>query len=113
MWPARRRPIGLISTGISEATHYNWKAKLGSADVSEAKRLNALEDGNAKLKKLLAEQTLDAALRSCFQKAAGPAAKRAAAAHLHAKLGLSERRGRSIVGADRTMVRYRPRRPPT
>jgi putative transposase len=42
----------------------------------------------------------------------GPAAKRAAAAHLQVKLGLSERRACSIVGADRTMVRYRSRRPP-
>jgi putative transposase len=41
----------------------------------------------------------------------GPAAKRAAAAHLQARLGLSERRACSIVGADRTMVRYRSRRP--
>lgn len=47
--------------GISEATFYNWKAKFGGMDVSEAKRLKALEDENAKLKKLLAEQMLDAA----------------------------------------------------
>jgi putative transposase len=50
--------------GISEATFYNWKAKYGGMEVSEAKRLRALEDENAKLKKLLAEQMLDtAALR--------------------------------------------------
>ncbi len=42
----------------------------------------------------------------------GPAAKRAAVAHLQAELGLSERRACSIVSADRTMVRYRSRRPP-
>lgn len=47
--------------GISEATFYNWKAKFGGMDVSEAKRLKALEDENAKLKKLLAEQMLNAA----------------------------------------------------
>ncbi|MGY2843610.1 putative transposase [Bradyrhizobium sp. USDA 4509] len=47
--------------GISEATIYNWKAKFGGMDVSEAKRLKALEEENAKLKKLLAEQMLDAA----------------------------------------------------
>ncbi|AYM13930.1 hypothetical protein At1D1108_43040 [Agrobacterium tumefaciens] len=47
--------------GISEATFYNWKAKFCGMDVSEAKRLKALEDKNAKLKKLLAEQMLDAA----------------------------------------------------
>src|SRR3984885_1765692 len=47
--------------GVSEATLYNWKAKYGGMDVSEAKRLKQLEDKNAKLKKLLAEQMLDAA----------------------------------------------------
>lgn len=55
--------------GISEATFYNWKAKYGGMEVSEAKRLRALEDENAKLKKLLAEQMLDtAALRELFSK---------------------------------------------
>ena len=53
--------------GISEATLYNWKAKYGGMDVSDAKRLKALEKENAKLKKLLAEQMLDAsALQSQF-----------------------------------------------
>ena len=47
--------------GVSEATLYNWKAKYGGMDVPEAKRLRQLEDENAKLKKLLAEQMLDAA----------------------------------------------------
>ena len=47
--------------GVSEATLYNWKAKYGGIDVTEAKRLRQLEDENAKLKKLLAEQMLDAA----------------------------------------------------
>ena len=55
--------------GISEATFYNWKAKYGGMEVSEAKRLKALEDENAKLKKLLAEQMLDvAALRELLGK---------------------------------------------
>ena len=55
--------------GGSEATLYNWKAKFGSMDVSEAKRLKQLEDENAKLKKLLAEQMLDvAAMRELLSK---------------------------------------------
>jgi len=55
--------------GISEATFYNWKAKYGGMEVSEAKRLKALDDENAKLKKLLAEQMLDtAALRELLSK---------------------------------------------
>ena len=45
--------------GISEATFYAWKAKFGGLDVSEARRLKALEDENTKLKRLLAEAMLD------------------------------------------------------
>lgn len=55
--------------GMSEATLYNWKAKYGGLDVSDAKRLKALEEENSKLKKLLAEQMLDAsALRELLAK---------------------------------------------
>src|ERR1700704_6561243 len=55
--------------GISEATLYNWKAKYGDMDVSDAKRLRSLEDENRKLKKLLAESMLDqAALKELLQK---------------------------------------------
>ena len=48
--------------GISSATFYKWKAKYGGLDVSEAKRLRALEAENARLKKLLAEAMLDNAM---------------------------------------------------
>ena len=55
--------------GISEATLYNWKAKFGGMDVSEARRLKALEEENTQLKKLLADQMLDAAaLRELLSK---------------------------------------------
>ncbi len=39
--------------GVSDASIYKWKAKYGGLDVSEAKRLKALEDENAKLKRVL------------------------------------------------------------
>jgi putative transposase len=45
--------------GISQPTFYAWKSKFGGMDVSEAKRLKALEEENRKLKKLLAEQVMD------------------------------------------------------
>ena len=55
--------------GISEATLYNWKAKYGGMDVSDAKRLRSLEEENRKLKKLLAESMLDnAALKDLLAK---------------------------------------------
>ena len=44
--------------GISEATFYKWKAKFGGLEVTEAKRLRTLEDENAKLTKLFAEEML-------------------------------------------------------
>jgi putative transposase len=45
--------------GVSEATLYNWKAKFGGMDVSDARLLKALEDENGKLKRLLADAMLD------------------------------------------------------
>ena len=44
--------------GISDATFYTWRSKYGGLEVSEARRLKALEEENRKLKKLLAEQML-------------------------------------------------------
>ena len=55
--------------GISEATLYNWKAKYGGMDGSDARRLRSLEEENRKLKKLLAELMLDqAALKELLTK---------------------------------------------
>ncbi len=48
--------------GISEASFYKYKSKYGGMELSDAKRLKALEDENAKLKKLLAETMLDNAM---------------------------------------------------
>ena len=48
--------------GISSATFFKWKSKYGGMDVSDARKLRALEDENRKLKKLLAETMLDVAM---------------------------------------------------
>ena len=44
---------------LRRATLYNWKSKYGGLEVSEAKRLRALEDENGRLKRLLADAMLD------------------------------------------------------
>jgi putative transposase len=55
--------------GMSDATFYNWKAKYGGLEVSEAKRMRSLESENAKLKRLLADAMLDnAALKDLLAK---------------------------------------------
>jgi putative transposase len=45
--------------GISDATFDKWRSRLGGMEVSEAKRLRALEEENGKLKRLLADAMLD------------------------------------------------------
>jgi putative transposase len=45
--------------GISASTFFNWRAKFGDMNVSDARRLKALEDENRRLKKLVADQALD------------------------------------------------------
>lgn len=44
--------------GISEQTIYNWKAKYGGMDVNELKRVKELEDENSRLKRIVADMTL-------------------------------------------------------
>ena len=80
---------------MSSATFYAWKAKYGGMDVSEAKRLKALEDENAKLKRLYADAMLDnAGLKELAgKKMVTPAARREAVAHLE-----GEPRGERAAG---------------
>jgi len=55
--------------GISEQSFYRWKAKYGGMEISDAKRLRALEDENGRLKHIVAEQALDiAALKGVLGK---------------------------------------------
>lgn len=71
----REQEAGLAVTelcrkhGVSSPTFYKWKAKYGGLDVSEARRLKALEDENGRLKRMLADAMLDnAALKDVLGK---------------------------------------------
>lgn len=55
--------------GISPATFYVWRRKLGGMEVSDARKLRALEDENARLKRIVADQALDiSALKAIAEK---------------------------------------------
>ena len=55
--------------GISTATFYAWRKKYGGLEVSEARRLRALEGENAKLKRIVADQVLDmSAMKDLLEK---------------------------------------------
>jgi hypothetical protein len=92
---------------ISQTTLYNWKAKFGGMEVSEAKRLKQLEDENAKLKKLLADQMLDAAaMRELLSKngrARRQARSRRAPSGRHGPVGASDLFHRRCGPQDRAL----------
>ncbi|WP_438273219.1 IS3 family transposase [Vibrio natriegens] len=96
--------------GISDATFYTWRKKYAGLDVSEARRLKALEDENARLKKLLAETLLDAeALKIALSpKVLTVEDKRKAVKVIQKDTQLSERRACLLVGIQRASMRYQP-----
>ena len=81
--------IWRASTGSRKLPCTTGRPNTVGMEVSEAKRLKALEDENRKLKKLLAELMLDQAAlkRTSVKKMVGPAAKREAVAHLRRRVG--------------------------
>ncbi|TIL68271.1 IS3 family transposase [Mesorhizobium sp.] len=95
--------------GVSDASIYNWKARFGGMDVSEARRLKALEDENTRLKRLLADAMLDnAALKDLLgKKMVTPAAEREGVAHLRTAFEMSERRACKTIGCCRMTVRHK------
>ena len=99
--------------GISSTTFYKWKAKFGGLEVSDARRRKTLEDENAKLKKLLAEQILDnAMLRDvASKKMVTPASRGEAVEHLCRAHEVSQRRACFVLSVDLSSVRYRGVRP--
>jgi putative transposase len=98
--------------GVTEKTYYRWKQKFGGMEVNEAKRLRALEDENAKLKKLLADQLLQTeALRAVIaKKMVSLTAKRRVVRYLMQAFGQGERWACRAVGVARASHRYTSQR---
>jgi putative transposase len=98
--------------GISSATFYKWKAKYGGLEVSDARRLKALDDENRRLKKLLAEAMLDnAMLKDIAAKNGDACRKTRGRGSLVPELSCEPAAGGRVIGADQTSIRYRSRRP--
>lgn len=80
--------------GISEQTYHRWKGKCGGMDVSEARRLKALEDENRRPKHLVADLTLDnQALKALNAKMVTPVVRRAAVSLLVTRVLVLKARG--------------------
>ena len=99
--------------GISDATFYKWRSKYGGMDISDARRLKALEEENRKLKKLLAE--IDARCghtqRDARKKLLTPRARRMAVSWAIKDRHYSQRRACGLVGLAPKTYRYVSKRP--
>jgi len=86
--------------GISEATLHNWRSKYGGMEVSDARQRRALEEENRKMKKLLAESTLDVATlkEMLAKKLLTPRSRRVAVGWAIAERRYTQRRARRLVG---------------
>ncbi|MFT3988708.1 IS3 family transposase [Aestuariivirga sp.] len=99
--------------GISDATFYKWRSQYGGMEVSQARKLKALEEENAKLKKLLAESMMDAStLREMlFKKLLTPSSRRNAVDWAMKEKAYSQRHACALVGIDPKVYRYQSQRP--
>ncbi|GJE19535.1 IS3 family transposase ISMex1 [Methylobacterium marchantiae] len=87
------------SHGISDATLYTWRSLYGGMEVSDARRLKALDEENRKLKKLLAETMLDVAtLREAVGKTSD--ARRTAVSWAIEEKGYSQHRACRLIGLE-------------
>jgi putative transposase len=98
--------------GISDATLYNWRNRYGGMEVSDARRLKALDDENRKLKKLLAESMLDVATlrEGARKKLLKPGSRRAFVNWAIGEKSYSQRRACGLIGLDPKTYRYASRR---
>ncbi|MFH1625714.1 MAG: IS3 family transposase [Pseudomonadota bacterium] len=94
--------------GITEQTYYRWRKEYGGMRVEQAKRLKEMEKENARLKKLVANLSLDNAI---LKEAAGgkllsPSKRRKIVIQVQEKLGISQRRACTVLGQVRKTQRY-------
>ena len=98
--------------GISDATFYKWRSRFGEMELSDARKLKALEEENRKLKKLLAETMLDA---STLKEMLGknfltPSLRRRAVTWAIGEKNYSQRRACALVGLHPKTYRHRSKR---
>jgi len=98
--------------GISEATFYHWKSKFGEMTASEAKKVNLLEQENRRLRRLLADATLDNETLKDFlrQEVANPQAKRAVVRTLTTNHDMAVSRACGLIGLSRSLFYYESKR---
>ncbi|QTI81070.1 IS3 family transposase (plasmid) [Roseomonas marmotae] len=96
--------------GVTEATYYRWRSEYGGLKLDQVKRLKQLEQENGRLRKAVADLTLEKLVlkEAAFGKLLSAARRRAAVGHVRAALGVSERFACRVLGQHRSTQRQAP-----
>ena len=107
---AKGSTIGQVckKIGVTDQTYYRWRKKYGSLSVDQAKRLKEVEKENTRLRKLVADLSLDKAILegSSRGKVLSPTKKRRAVFHVMEHFDVSERRICRVLNQPRSTQRY-------
>jgi len=109
---AKGSTIGQVcrKIGVTEQTYYRWRRDYGSLSVDQAKRLKEVEKENTRLKRLVAELSLDKSiLKEVGGKVLSPTKKRRAVFHVMEQLHVPERKVCRALNQPRSTQRYRPK----
>ena len=100
--------IACREAGISEQSYYRWRKEYGGLDLDQARRMKELEKENVRLKRLVADLSLEKQVLKdiCLGKLVSPERRRQAVERIREKYGLSERQACRIVGQPRGTQRY-------
>ncbi|WP_131113083.1 IS3 family transposase [Lichenihabitans psoromatis] len=99
------------SIGVNEVTYYRWRKEFGGLKLDQVKRLKELETENMRLRKAIADLTLDKLIlkEAAFGKLLSPARRRVCIEHVRQHLPVSERRVCAALGQHRSTQRKAPR----
>ncbi|WP_131113105.1 IS3 family transposase [Lichenihabitans psoromatis] len=99
------------SIGVTEVTYYRWRKEFGGLKLDQVKRLKELETENMRLRKAIADLTLDKLIlkEAAFGKLLSPARRRVCIEHVRQHLPVSERRVCAALGQHRSTQRKAPR----
>ncbi|HEV7327125.1 MAG TPA: IS3 family transposase [Bosea sp. (in: a-proteobacteria)] len=99
------------SIGVTEVSYYRWRREFGGLKTDQVKRMKELEAENARLRRAVADLTLDKLIlkEAAFGKLLSPARRRACIDHVRLALKVSERRVCRVLGQHRSTQRQIPR----
>ncbi|MDO8978179.1 MAG: IS3 family transposase [Bradyrhizobiaceae bacterium PARB1] len=108
MSQGKAAPVACREAGISQQSYYRWRKEYGGLELDQAKRMKDLERENVRLKRLVADLSLEKQVLKdvAFGKLVSPERRRQAVEGIRGKYGLSERQACRIVGQPRGTQRY-------